>query len=69
MVKWAQFHQRSTYSFYVRRSQMHIKKTVQSAVSFGTFGTYESKSCTKNVGEIDTWSPLSSFTFGPYKTC
>jgi glycopeptide antibiotics resistance protein len=24
-------------------------------VSFGGFGTYKRKSCTKNVGEIDTW--------------
>jgi len=30
------------------------KKTVKSAVSFGTFGTYECKSCMQNVGEIDT---------------
>jgi len=30
------------------------KKTVKSAVSFGAFGTYERKSCTSNVGEIDT---------------
>ena len=29
------------------------KKTVKSAVSFGAFGTYERKSCTYNVGEID----------------
>jgi len=28
------------------------KKTVKSVVSFGTFGTYESKSCTKNICEI-----------------
>jgi hypothetical protein len=32
---------------------MQKKKTVKSAVSFGTFGTYEHKSCTENVGEID----------------
>ncbi len=28
-------------------------------MSFGTFGTYESKSCTKNIGEIDTWGLLA----------
>jgi len=31
------------------------KKTVKLAVSFGAFGTYERKSCTLNIGEIDTW--------------
>jgi len=30
------------------------KKTVKSAVSFGASETYEHKSCTENVGEIDT---------------
>jgi len=33
-------------------------KTVKSAVSFGAFGTYERKSCTYNVDEIE---PLSRF--------
>jgi len=42
-----QFHQRSTSSFYVRRSQMRKNKTVKSAVLFGTFWIYEHKSCTK----------------------
>jgi len=25
-------------------------------VSFGAFGTYERKSCTQNIDEIDTWN-------------
>jgi len=42
---------------------MHVdpecaKKTVKSAVSFGAFGTHERKSCTLNVGEIDTCRPF-----------
>jgi len=41
----AQLHQRSTFSFYTRRFKC-AKKTVKSAVSFCTFGTYEHKICT-----------------------
>jgi len=43
------------YSFYARRSQMR-KKRLSSQQCHGAFGTYECKSCTLNVGEIDTWS-------------
>ncbi len=49
---WAQFHQRSTYSFYERRSRMR-NKTVKSALSFYAFGLRKRKSCTLNVDEID----------------
>jgi len=47
-----QFHQRSTYSFYVHRAQKR-KKRQWSCKSFYTFGNYARKSCTKNVDEID----------------
>jgi len=42
-VTWAQFHQRSTYSFYALRSQKH-KKDNQVVNLFYTFGIYERKS-------------------------
>jgi len=41
----AQFHQRSTYSFYTRSSTKR-KNSVKLSVSFYAFGTYERKSCT-----------------------
>ncbi len=41
----AQFHQRSTYSFYARRSQKR-KKDSQVVNLFYTFGIYERNSCT-----------------------
>ncbi len=47
----AQFHQRSMYSFYARRSQKR-KKDSQVVNLFYAFGIYERKSCTKNVDEI-----------------
>jgi len=42
MDTYSQFH--FTSNFYAHGFQMH-KKTVKSAVSFCTFGTYERKSC------------------------
>ncbi len=47
-----EFHQRSMYSFYARRSQKRKKKLTFWLNSY-TFGTYECKSCTLNVDEID----------------
>jgi len=44
-VTGAQFHQRSTFSFYMRRSQK--RKTDSQVVNlFYAFGIYERKSCT-----------------------
>jgi len=51
---WGQFHQHSTSSFYVYRSQKS-KKDSQVVSLFCTFGICAPKSCTKNVDEIDTW--------------
>jgi len=42
---WAQFHQRSLYSFYAHRSQKR-KKDSQVVNLFYAFGIYERKSCT-----------------------
>ena len=42
---WAQFHQRSTYSFYACRSQKR-KKDSQVVNHFYDFGIYEHKICT-----------------------
>jgi hypothetical protein len=52
IVNRAQFHQRSMYSFYARRSQKR-KKDSQVVNLFYTFGICERKSCTKNIDEID----------------
>ncbi len=49
-----------TYSFYAHSSPNH-KNSVKQSVSFYAFGTYERKSCTQNVDEIDTWSSLHPF--------
>jgi len=55
------FHHRSRLNFinvigtpFMQVDLIAQKKTVKSAVSLGAFGTYEHKSCTLNVGEIDT---------------
>jgi hypothetical protein len=42
---WGRFHQRSTYSFFARRSRKR-KNTVKSSVSFYAFRIYKRKSCT-----------------------
>jgi len=49
---WCQFHQRSTRSFYTRRSQKR-KISVKLSVSFYAFDIHARKSCSEN--EIDTW--------------
>jgi len=54
----AQFHQHSTYSFYARRSRMRKKRQSSQQCHLALLGTYERKSCTLNVGEIDTWYQL-----------
>ncbi len=52
----SQFHQRFTRSFNARRSQK-CKKIDNLTVFFYTFGIFESKSCAKNVDEIEPkWS-------------
>jgi len=51
---WAQFHQRSTYSFYTRRSQKR-KKILTTWLTLSLLGTTCVKSARKYVGEIDPW--------------
>jgi len=48
----AQFHQRSTYSFYARRSQKR-KKILTTWLTLTLLGTTRVKSSSKYVGEID----------------
>jgi len=50
---WAQFHQRSTYSFYLCRSQKH-KKILTTWLSSYALGSYGRKAARKYVDEIDT---------------
>jgi len=56
----AQFHQRTTYCFYARRSQKHKKILLTWVSIFCAFGIYVRKSCTLNVDEIESRS-LSIF--------
>jgi len=51
-----QFHQHFTQSFYIRRSQ-NRKKTYLDCI-FALLEIFTIKSCSKNVGEIDTWKKV-----------
>jgi len=53
-VTWAQFHQRSTYSFYARGSRKR-NYSVKSSVSFMLLGSTIAKAVHKYIDEIDTW--------------
>jgi len=57
---WAQFHQRSTYSFYTRRSQKR-KKILTTLLTLTLLGTTLVKSASKYVGEINPWTSLQFF--------
>jgi len=50
----AQFHQRSTFSFYARGSQKR-NYSVKSSVSFTLLGSTSAKAVCKNVDEIEPW--------------
>jgi len=58
----AQFHQRSTYSFYACRSQKR-KKILTTWLTLTLLGTTCVKSARKYVGEIDPWCWLFSLSF------
>jgi len=50
---WAQFHQRSTYSFYARGAQKHKKDSPVISL-FTLWGSTSVKADRKYVGEIAT---------------
>jgi hypothetical protein len=55
----------STFYVQLLRSQIpNAQKTVKLGVLFGAFRSYDSKSCTHNVGEIDTTSMLCASNIG-----
>ncbi len=51
-VSWGRFHQRSTYSFYARRSRKCKKNTVKSSVSFYAFRTTSVKSVSRTLMKL-----------------
>ncbi len=65
LIPWVNFINIFTHSSYSCRSQKQ-KNSVKSSVIFYTFGIYQSKSCSWNIGEIDTLSQFhqrSTYSF------